>query len=51
MTAGTSSEMPAMEATDSRLTAVPRRFMNQRAIVAEATTWPVAASPSAANTP
>jgi hypothetical protein len=51
MTMGTRSEIPAIEATDSALTAVPRRLTNQRASVADATTCPVAARPRAASTP
>jgi hypothetical protein len=43
--------MPAIDATESRLTAVPRRFANQRVSVASATTCPVAANPSAPSTP
>ena len=51
ITMGTRREMPAIEATESRLTAVPRRFTNQRVRVANPTTCPVAASPKAPSTP
>jgi hypothetical protein len=51
ITMGTRREMPAIDATESRLTAVARRLANQRVRVASATTCPVAARPRAPSTP
>ena len=43
--------MPAIEAPPSVDSAVPRRRENQREMTAAATTWLVAASPTATSTP
>ena len=51
MEIGTRNATPAMEAPESTPTTVPRLLTNQRTRIAEATTWPVAAKPTAAMIP
>ena len=51
VTAGTSRLMPVIDALPSTDSAVPRRLLNQRATMPEATTGPVPASPSGTSTP
>src|ERR1051326_8044172 len=51
VTSGTSRLIPVIDALATTESAVPRRLLNQRATVPDATTGPVSASPNESSTP